>query len=169
MVKHVSKKDLDLILQSALDYKMRDWVLIQLMSRSGLRSGEIVSLKIKNINLTEDELHVKGKGDKIRNVDISPVLSNILSIWIKTSERKPNDTLFGFGYQRIYEIVKQHTNGKFSPHAFRHGYAIELLRKTKNIRFVQRQLGHASLNNTQIYLQFMEYDEEKKKLTGLFE
>lgn len=169
MVKHVSKKDLDLILQSALDYKMRDWILIKLLSGSGLRAGEIVNLKIKNINLNENELHIRGKGDKIRNVDISPVLSNLIGLWIKSSERTSNDTIFGIGYRRIHNIIKKHTDGKFTPHAFRHGYAIELLRQTKNIRYVQRQLGHANLANTQIYLQFMEYDEEKKKLSGLFE
>ena len=54
-----------------------------------------------------------------------------------------------------------------NPHAFRHSYAIRLLKETKNIRYVQKQLGHSSLTTTQIYLQFTDFSLEKSKLEDL--
>jgi len=47
------------------------------------------------------------------------------------------------------------------PHLLRHTFATDLLRSTKNIRLVQKSLGHASLSSTMIYTHI--YDEELER------
>ena len=59
--------------------------------------------------------------------------------------------------QAVQQIVKKHLKllnlykpGK-SVHALRHSYAVQLYRQQKDLRAVQKQLGHASIQTTQIY------------------
>lgn len=59
-------------------------------------------------------------------------------------------------------------NKNISPHTFRHTYASDLLRATKNIRLVQKALGHEDLSTTMIYTHIVdnEFEEALKKLRG---
>jgi site-specific recombinase XerD len=43
-------------------------------------------------------------------------------------------------------------------HASRHSYAVEIYRKTKDLRLTQRLLGHASPNTTQVYASLLDDD-----------
>jgi site-specific recombinase XerD len=120
----------------------------------------------QNINIHEKVLHVRGKGQKIRNVDVSAQFLTQMQLYIKTNNISSHKRIFSISMRTAYNIVKKHSN--MNPHSFRHAYAINLLRKTMNIRFVQKQLGHSSLSTTQLYLQFVEYEQEKKKLESLY-
>jgi len=86
--------------------------------------------------------------------------------YAKTKNIRKNQLLFHLTIRRLQQICNETAN--INAHAFRHSYAIQLLKKTKNIRYVQKQLGHSSLATTQIYLQFMEFKEEKNKLGELY-
>ena len=48
--------------------------------------------------------------------------------------------------------------GKFKLHSSRHTYATQLYKKTKNLRLVQKQLRHASIETTQVYADVMPED-----------
>ena len=52
------------------------------------------------------------------------------------------------------------------PHLLRHTFATDLLRSTKNIRLVQKALGHTSLSSTMIYTHV--YDEELEEALKYF-
>lgn len=140
------------------------YMLLYTLFSTGLRASEVISLTPQNINFDGNFLFIRGKGNKIRNVDIPAALTIQLQLYIKSRRIKNNQAIFPITRQRVYQIVKELTGVK--AHATRHTYAILLLRLTKNIRYVQKQLGHSSLQTTSIYLQFLEYDEEKRKLAG---
>lgn len=147
--------------------RQRNFLIIKTLSDSGLRVTELIELIPHNINFNEAFFHIKGKGQKIRVVDIPQELCQLLQLYIETNIIKTKDRIFPLTRDSIRKITWKF--GGANPHAFRHAYAINLLRKTKNIRYVQKQLGHSSLNTTEIYLQFLEYEQEKKKIDTLYE
>ncbi|MCH7834063.1 MAG: tyrosine-type recombinase/integrase, partial [Proteobacteria bacterium] len=52
-------------------------------------------------------------------------------------------------------------------HAMRHSYAVELYRRERDLRAVQKQLGHASIQTTQIYADVLDEDI-RSQLEGLW-
>lgn len=58
---------------------------------------------------------------------------------------------------RLEETYKEK---KVSPHTFRHTFATNLLRKTNNLRVVQKALGHSSISTTQIYTHIVDTELE---------
>ena len=128
--------------------------------------SEISKIKPQDILPDAEQIIVKGKGGKIRNIDVTADLIMHILNYAKTNKIRKNQKLVNLTVRRLQQICNE--IAKANAHAFRHSYAIHLLRKTKNIRYVQKQLGHSSLATTQIYLQFMEFEEEKNKLGELY-
>ena len=89
-----------------------------------------------------------------------------LELFIKQKRIGKNKPIFPFSRQRVGQITREVAS--INPHAFRHSYAIHLLRVSKNVRYVQKQLGHSSLKTTEIYLQFMEFNHEQRQLDELY-
>ncbi len=148
----------------------REWLAVDILTSSGLRVSEVVNLRCGDIltGYGQSALFVRdGKGQKSRTVEIGESLKKHLKSFLcwkhglgeNTGE---NDFLFigkrgAWSRQAVQQIVKKYLkalglyeNGK-SVHALRHSYATELYRKTKDLRAVQKQLGHASITTTQIY------------------
>ena len=147
--------------------RQRNFLIIKTLSESGLRVTELIELTSNNINFDEAIFHIKGKGQKIRVVDVPQELCQLLQLYVESNKIKSKERIFPLTRDAIRKITWKY--GGANPHAFRHTYAINLLRKTKNIRYVQKQLGHTSLNTTEIYLQFLEYEQEKKKINTLYD
>ncbi len=87
-------------------------------------------------------------------------------MYVKKNKIKKNKPIFSLSTRQIRNITQRFADT--NPHSFRHSYAIQLLRKTMNVRYVQVQLGHSTLATTQIYLRFMDFNQEKEKLGELW-
>ena len=152
------------------------YMLVHLALNSGLRVSEIAALTIGDLYLAgrgDTYLivqHGKGRGDlgKKRDVyidkEIVKHLKEYLSLKKKVfSESVTNDAplLVGRGGNKFTTTALQMSFKKatktaalpshYSIHSSRHTYATLLLAKTNNLRFVQKQLGHASINMTALY------------------
>ena len=163
-MQYLSQDEIRATLDKAAGENSDDYVLLTVLLQTGLRASELISLTPYHV--LKDALNVKGKGLKYRMVDISPVVQTLLASHIRLAKLGPADKLFKMDRSNLYRLCKYYS-GK-NPHAFRHTYAINLLRETKNVRFVQKQLGHSSLRITEKYLQFAEYDIEKSQLPNLY-
>ena len=148
----------------------RDLCMIKLMLNSGLRASEVLNLTWQDVDLHTGRLTVRqGKGNKDRQVWINEDTLVMLRTWREDSPQSPHcfPTLKG---TRIYDsalrfMVKR--RGKKAgitkdvhPHMLRHTYATELYRATKDIRLVQKALGHANLGTTMIYTHIVDDDME---------
>ena len=146
----------------------RDLAIIRLMLNVGLRSSEVLNISVEDVDWISGKLIVRhGKGDKDRIVWINEDDLEIIKEWkeIKPSSPILFTTLKGKKINDRYlrAMVKRRAKKAgitkdVHPHLLRHTFATDLLRSTKNIRLVQKALGHARLSSTMIYTHV--YDEE---------
>lgn len=154
----------------------RDRAILEFLFSSGLRISELVSLKKDSLNLKKGEFTVRGKGDKLRLVFISPRAIGALEEYFKL--RKDNskalfirhddketvekqiktldDKLPGLTARTVQRLIKKYAvlagiTKKISPHTLRHSFATDMLANGADIRAVQELLGHSSISTTQIY------------------
>ncbi len=175
----VGERHLDLITENELnrlldapDLKtpqgLRDRAILELLFSTGLRVSELCSLSTDDVDLTRDEFSIRGKGDKVRVVFLSPAAKRAISEYLK-SRKDMDDAMFvQYGknaknakelrlttraVQRVvkYYAVKAGITRKVTPHVVRHSFATDLLSNGADLRSVQALLGHANIATTQIY------------------
>ncbi len=148
--------------QKRLTY-LRDRAILELLFSTGLRIAELCALD-SDLDLSRDELSVRGKGDKVRVVFLSPASKRAVSEYLK-ARKDMEEALFVDGRpKKLHRIsprdVQRHIKKyaalagitrKVTPHVLRHAFATDLLANGADIRSVQQMLGHASINTTQIY------------------
>ena len=176
------KAELD-SLKGRITYPTR-YMLVDLALFSGLRVAEMASLKIGDFNLSGNEPYLivrNGKGNKKRTVYLDNELKKHLKEYIsfkgKTLKHPiDNDApLFpgrDFKHCPPITLMKSFKVAlsdaglpmRYSIHKCRHTYATFLLRDTGNLKFVQNQLGHASLSMTCLYASIL--PEENSKLAN---
>ncbi len=149
----------------------RDRCIIKLMLNAGLRASEVLNLAWRDVDLQTGKLVVrKGKGNKDRQVWVGDETLCLLRIWREEAPACPwcFPTLGGTRIHsaQLRAMVKR--RGKKAgirkdvhPHICRHTYATELYRSSKDIRLVQKALGHASLSTTMIYTHIVDDDMEE--------
>lgn len=136
--------------------KERHRALVSLCGHLGLRVGEAVVLMPGDINTQLMAATVRGKGDKTRIVPITEEAWQVLAVPVARAmiERRP---IVGiderYARRRITELgVLAGLTRQVSSHDLRSTLATHLYEKTKNFRYVQEVLGHASVKTTQLYL-----------------
>lgn len=158
----------------------RNRTMIKLFLASGLRLSEMINLKWKDINLMTGQLKVvAGKGSKDRILWISDSVVEELRVWKDRQCKKLGLCEYVFTTNKKNKIddrnvrrmvaeyaLKAGISKRISPHIFRHTFASDLLRATKNLRLVQKALGHEDLSTTMIYTHIVdeEFEEALKSL-----
>lgn len=148
--------------QKKLNY-LRDTAILEMLFSTGLRVSELCSLN-SDLDLSRDELSVRGKGEKVRVVFLSPAAKNAVKTYLKARkdmeealfvDGRPN-TLHRITPRDVQRHLKNYVaragiTNRVTPHTLRHAFATDLLSNGADIRSVQQLLGHASINTTQIY------------------
>lgn len=168
-MRYLSKKEILEGLQKAYKSKVhaeRNYIIISVLAKTGVRVSELIHITTNDILTDSKQIIIRGKGDKIRNVDVSMDIILQLQGYAQKKKIPKNKPIIKLTRQAIWLITKR--LAETNPHSFRHSYTIELLQKTKNIRYVQKQLGHSDIRVTEIYLQYMEFDEDKKEVERLW-
>ena len=165
-MRYVTPEEIRTALEKAAGKGEKTYLIINILAYSGVRVSELINIRARDIGKDNTLYVAQGKGNKPRTVDIPVALTHLLQLYIKNNKTKPRELLVPYHRSSIYRMTMK-LAGK-NPHAFRHAFAITLAQKTKNLRYVQTQLGHASLSTTEKYLRFMSFDEEKKQLGELY-
>lgn len=164
-MRYATKQDVEVALSNSM-YKPKHNLFIRVLAFTGVRVSEAINIRPRDLKEPMLQLVVIGKGNEPRNIDITYNLMNSLKVYIKHEKIKDHERIFPFTRRNGFYITDKYCG--LNPHAFRHFYAIRLMQHSKNIRYVQKQLGHSSISTTQYYLQFMEFDQEKKQLEEIF-
>lgn len=147
--------------------ELRDKAILELFFSTGLRLSELCALS-RDIDLSRDEISVRGKGEKVRVVFLSDDAKNAITAYLKKrtdmddalfvseSKRARGDGSIRLTPRSIERMVKFYAAkagimDKVTPHILRHSFATDLLYNGADIRSVQMMLGHSNISTTQIY------------------
>jgi integrase/recombinase XerD len=150
---------------------LRNKAMIYLLLDTGLRSSELASLRLRDVDKKNQRLKVMGKGAKERIVPFSSITA--LAIWRYLATRpdaRPEDPLLvttrdrpldNYGVRDVIAIIADRAGvPNAHPHRFRHTFAINFLRNGGNIYTLKEILGHASLKMCLRYLEIAQADVE---------
>jgi integrase/recombinase XerD len=146
-------------------------VLLSLGYGCGLRAGEVVRLKVKDIDRAQNIIRIEqSKGRKDRNVMLSPEMIDLLRRWWKARRgfdahttplqqrwlfpgRKPGMPMTTRQLNRLFHEAAEGAGIKkgVTLHALRHSFATHLLERGTDIRIIQALLGHDKLDTTARY------------------
>jgi len=174
----VGARDLDLISSDELGRllngpkgeslaSLRDRAILELFFSTGLRVSELASIN-RDIDLSRDEYSIRGKGEKIRVVFLSPEAKAAIkkyldkrgdiddALFIQMGKASKNAKDLRLTPRSIERLVKKYAikagiTRKVTPHVLRHSFATDLLENGADLRSVQALLGHANIATTQVY------------------
>ena len=170
--KFLSEEDvtrlLDTAYRSGTNEGQRDAVIMELLYATGLRVGELVSLNMQDVDLSESYIRCMGKGSKERIVHLYPKALEELKRYFKEARmallghRRAEPALFvnhrgeRLTRQWVWTILKTYAqkagiSQNITPHTLRHSFATHLLQNGASLRHVQELLGHSSISTTQVY------------------
>jgi site-specific recombinase XerD len=148
---------------------LRSRALIAVLWRGGLRVGEALALAESDLDAIRGAVLVRhGKGDKRREAGMDAWAWTQLAPWLAARRAFPVGPLFcviagptaggPWSSTAVRSEFRRlgHRAGvrrRFAPHQLRHAHAVEMAREGVPLNIIQRQLGHANLGITSIYLQ----------------
>jgi integrase/recombinase XerC len=146
---------------------LRNRAIIEVLHAAGLRVSELVGLDVADVDLTQAQARVVGKGGKERIGLLGRPAVRAVRAYLKTGRPallvgQPSDALWlnhrgGRLTVRGVALVLSRAGKQagiripISPHVLRHTFATHLLDGGADLRVVQELLGHANLATTQVY------------------
>jgi len=162
----LSPGDVKRLIESAPGMKYK--VAFSVAYGAGLRAGEVVRLKVADIDRSRMILRViEGKGLKDRLAKLSPILLGLLEKWWLEANAKgimrkngwlfPNSRGGAIGTRQLNRALHQAADAagldkKVTLHLLRHSFATHLLEQGTDIRVIQELLGHKKLETTARYV-----------------
>jgi integrase len=151
----------------------RDLAIVGLMLLEGLRSGEVLGLNEDDLLLSEAQLRVRGKGNKLRFLPLAPETVQLLDHY-RRLERPPVGTPALFlslkgpargtrmtpaGLRSLFRYHRQRTGVQLAnPHRFRHTFASDMVRGGISLPALMQLMGHADIQTTLHYVQITPQD-----------
>ena len=156
-----SKEEIEVIFNSVII--LRNKILLQTAYSAGLRVGELVSLKLSDIDSSRMMIRVvQGKGRKDRYTILSEKLLNDLrfywkvyrpAFWLFPNNKEDDHVTTNTAQKAYYEAVKSSgIKRKGGIHSLRHSFATHLLESGTNLKLIQMLLGHSSIKTSMKYL-----------------
>lgn len=144
---------------------IRDIAVIELLFATGMRISELCNLKPQDIDFINNSILIYGKGSKERMIHIGNM--DVLAALLLYKQTFLEDIeLCGYFFvnriqnqlsdQSVRNMINHYVKlagleQHITPHMFRHSFATLLLEQNVDIRYIQKILGHSSINTTEIY------------------
>lgn len=175
---HYTREECLAILDACGDSRTgrRNRALIAVLWRSGLRLGEALALRWRDIHWGSKTIRVlHGKGDKARTVAMDDREIEILTELQRAEGAGMGDLVFrtvkGSALDQSYiramlpRLARlAGVDRRIHAHGFRHTFAVELSRDGVPVRDIQQLLGHSSLATTSVYLSSLSPEEALDKV-----
>lgn len=147
----------------------RDTLILSILWQTGLRVGELLSLKREDVdfyNQTIKTITEKRKGH-FRILPISSALAGELAKWIADKKIADRESFFKITRFRVYQIVRDAClkagidRKRAHPHTFRHSFAINCVKQGVSVLVLNEWLGHSNMDNTLIYTRILATDSKQ--------
>ena len=177
-----AEKMIDAVIQmdEEAPIKERNIAIVNFLYFTGCRNAEIAGLLVRDIDMNDKSAIVTGKGSKERRVFFNDKTADLLrNYWNIRGYSSPNHPAFSRHDRAVADNIKPLTTtsirnivndvckiagidkGLFTPHYFRHAFAIKMLKETNNLALVQDLMGHSSPASTRVYAKI--YPEDLKQ------
>lgn len=146
----------------------RDSAILETLYSTGMRVSELIRLDRDDVRADSNEVVVRGKGNKVRVVFLSPSTREALqqyarrredvdpALFVRHGPNLADTTDLRLTVRSVQRMIKKYAAAaglakRVTPHTLRHSYATDLLANGADVRQVQELLGHASITTTQVY------------------
>jgi integrase/recombinase XerD len=170
------EKVLDVTKQDDTATGIRDYAILMLLSKYGLRAGEVVALRLDDIDWRKEVVRVRHI--KTGATSYLPLFPDVGNAVLKYLQKARPKTAFREVFLRdrapyrplprggsLYSSIRKRidvagvvTSGKRGPHAFRHARAVSMLRARVPLKEIGDVLGHRSTISTMTYLKLATED-----------
>lgn len=143
------------------DLMARDHAMLALLYNTGLRAGELCTLRRENIR--EGRILVRGKGKKERWLTLEPNTQNHLGNYLRDERQRPGRFVFNISPRGLHSVIRRLAwkadVANAYVHRFRDTYAVEFLEHGGAVDDLQVILGHSNIQTT---LRYVMYGREKR-------
>jgi integrase len=151
----------------------RDLAIVGLMLLQGLRSAEVLALNEDDVLLSEAQLRVRGKGNKLRFLPLAPETVQLLdhyrllerpqvgttALFISLKGRARGIRMTLPGLRSLFRHHRKCTGIQLAnPHRFRHTFASDMVRAGISLPALKQLMGHADIQTTLRYVQITPQD-----------
>lgn len=164
----------------------RDYTIMLVLLDTGMRLIELHNMKLHDIDMNSNKIHIMGKGAKEREVFFQKITKQYLHRYLMLRGHLEHDYVWisdnGEPMKRrniqerltIYGKMAGLNNVRVSPHTFRHTFAKKYILRGGDALSLQRLLGHSTLETVKIYVNLWGSDLQKmhrkySPVEGLFE
>ena len=141
---------------------LKHTTLLYTLYSSGMRLGEVLSVRVNDIHWDRNQILIKGgKGKKDRMVMLSQTLKEILKMYVDQYQPEywlfeGQDGVHQYSSSSVQRVVKNAAglagiNKRVTPHTLRHCFATHLMDNNTGVRYIQELLGHKDIKTTLIY------------------
>jgi site-specific recombinase XerD len=160
------------LLKAARKRTVRDWAMILLAYRHGLRASEVCGLKLADVDLKSGSLSIRRLKGSLHTVQPlyqhrgQPLLDELAAIkaWLRKRADDGSDYLFTsqkggklsrIQFFRSFQAVAESAglaDEKRHPHVLKHSLASHLVAGNANLALIRQALGHRSISSTMAYI-----------------
>jgi site-specific recombinase XerD len=157
---------------------MRDEAIIRVLVSTGVRASELCGMTLEGVSFSPNDAHIRvmGKGRKEREVPLGREARVALHRYIQVYRRAPQgerhvwmghrgNVLYPDALDRIIRRLARWggvTGVRASAHIFRHTFATEFLKKSGDIYWLSRLMGHSSVTVTEISLKAVKASDARQ-------
>jgi|AntRauTorcE11897_2_1112592.scaffolds.fasta_scaffold03420_1 site-specific recombinase XerD len=162
--------------------KRRNLAVINVLLYTGIRRGELLGIKVTDIDFHKGVLRVEGttsKSKRDRYIPLNRFVLQSIEEYIEARKQRGSqceylwvsdtqDSRFTeHGLKHLVKRIVELSGVKFHVHRFRHSFATALAKDKNNIVLIQGLMGHSDLRSTQTYLRSMGIDDLRDSIDGL--
>jgi type 1 fimbriae regulatory protein FimB len=186
---HLEPNEVLSVLKAARSKGAREWAMILLAYKHGLRASEICNLRLDDLDLKDCTIVVKRLKGSLRTTQTltdhrgEPLLNEIKAIreWLRNRRNDGSDFVFTsqkggrldrsqiFRLFRAIAAVAGLPQEKQHPHTLKHSLASHLVGANVNLALVRQQLGHKSIGSTMRYVSTTDSQASRATATALMD